>query len=107
VPIETKPGFSPGTPRLVFEGSFFVSYHYYDVMPDGKHFIFIKQAEQARSAMQINVVLNWLEELSKRPPQRNGSLPDRYRLLLPILRHLTGCWQSTWPCSSKWLLDRG
>jgi len=66
VPIETKPAFSAGTPSLLFQGTYFVTGHYYDVMPDGKHFIFIKEAGQAGKVSQINVVLNWVDELTQR-----------------------------------------
>ena len=66
VAIQTKPAFSAGTPRLLFQGAYFVSYHDYDVMPDGKHFVFIREAEQPHGARQINVVLNWLEELKQK-----------------------------------------
>ena len=65
-PIDTRPVFSAGTPRLLFARTCFVTGHYYDVMPDGKHFIFIKQAEPAQGASRINVVLNWVDELKQR-----------------------------------------
>jgi Tol biopolymer transport system component len=66
VSIQTKPAFSAGAPRQLFQGDYFVSFHYYDVMPDGKQFVFIKESEQGRSAPQINVVLNWFEELKQK-----------------------------------------
>ena len=37
----------------------------YDVSPDGRRFLMVKDV-QAASAMQINVVLNWVEELKRR-----------------------------------------
>jgi len=72
VDITTQPGFAAGKPRLLFEG------HYqptpgttpnYDVSPDGQRFLMIKPTEQAQAApTQINVVLNWFEELKQKVP---------------------------------------
>jgi hypothetical protein len=39
------------------------------VSPDGQRFLMLKPAEQAQAApTQINVVLNWFEELKRRVP---------------------------------------
>jgi hypothetical protein len=40
----------------------------YDVSPDGKRFLMLKPSESAEAATQINVVLNWFEELKRRVP---------------------------------------
>ena len=40
----------------------------YDVSSDGQRFLMLKPAEQAESATQINVVLNWFEELKQKVP---------------------------------------
>ena len=41
----------------------------YDVSPDGQRFLMLKPIEQARAApTQINVVLNWFEELKQKVP---------------------------------------
>jgi len=41
----------------------------YDVSPNGQRVLMIKASEQERSATtQINVVLNWFEELKRRVP---------------------------------------
>ncbi len=66
VKIETKPTLLAGTPQQMLQGNYFLSGHYFDVMPDGKQFVFIKETEQARAATQINVVLNWFDVLKHR-----------------------------------------
>jgi hypothetical protein len=38
----------------------------YDVTPDGRRFLMIKENEQVSAATGINVVLNWFEELRQR-----------------------------------------
>ncbi len=38
----------------------------YDVTPDGQKFVMLQESEQATT--QINVVLNWFEELKQRVP---------------------------------------
>jgi hypothetical protein len=40
----------------------------YDVYLDGQRFLRIKPSEQTTSLKQINVVLNWFEELKRRVP---------------------------------------
>src|SRR5439155_12260300 len=63
VDITTQPGFSAGAPRLLFEGPYVRGAWtpYYDVAPDGQRFL---MAECPPA--QINVVLNWFEELKRR-----------------------------------------
>ena len=63
-------GFSAGKPRMLFEGPYLptaASFPYYDVSPDGQRFLMLKPVETETSApTQINVVLNWFEELKRR-----------------------------------------
>ena len=43
----------------------------YDVSPDGQRFLMLKPSESAEAApTQINVVLNWFEELKQKVPPR-------------------------------------
>ncbi|HEV2423894.1 MAG TPA: protein kinase [Terriglobia bacterium] len=65
VPVETRGSFTPGTPHALATVDYFASGHCYDVLPDGKQFLFIKEAEQARESTQINVVFNWFDELKR------------------------------------------
>jgi hypothetical protein len=59
-----------GTPKKLFEKP----YSAWDISPDGKRFLLVKEAESAdRESTQggprrINVVVNWLEELKQRVP---------------------------------------
>ncbi len=72
VDIATQPNFAAGKPRMLFEGKYQPSpgtAPNYDVSPDGQRFLMLKPVEQAQSApTQINVVLNWFEELKRRVP---------------------------------------
>jgi len=72
VDIATQPGFTFGKPRMLFEGQSQPSpvlAPNYDVSPDGQRFLVIKGSEQAQAApTQINVVLNWFEELKQKVP---------------------------------------
>ena len=69
--IETKPAFVAAKPKVLFEG-YYETRGYpvtnYDVSPDGQRFLMIKASEQESEATQINVVLNWFEELKGRVP---------------------------------------
>ena len=64
--------FSAGKPRMIFEGPYvptIANSPYYDVSPDGQRFLMLKPVESQTSApAQINVVLNWFEELKRRVP---------------------------------------
>jgi eukaryotic-like serine/threonine-protein kinase len=75
VDIATQPTFAAGKPRMLFEGPYVptgTTSPNYDVSPDGKRFLMLKPTEQAEAApTQINVVLNWFEELKRRVPTGN------------------------------------
>ena len=64
--------FQAGTPRMLFEGNYVQGNNeaYYDVSLDGRRFLMVKPDEQGDSTapQQINVVLNWFEELKNRVP---------------------------------------
>jgi hypothetical protein len=70
VKMNTKPTLAAGDPQVVFEGSHYVpaGAKTFDVSPDGKRFLMIKESDQAASVTQINVVLNWIEELKHSVP---------------------------------------
>ncbi len=71
VDITTEPTFRAGTPRLLFEGSYqraTGASAFYDVTPDGQRFLMVQAAEQEAGASQINIVLNWTEELKRLVP---------------------------------------
>jgi serine/threonine protein kinase len=72
VEITTQPSFALGNPRVLFEGPYAlatVPISNYDVSPDGRRFLMVKPTEQAQAApTQINVVLNWFEELKQKVP---------------------------------------
>ncbi len=69
VEVQTEPSFSWGKPKVLFEGSYVYSQfapakQYYDISPDGQQFLMIKEAGHS----QINVILNWFEELKRLVP---------------------------------------
>ena len=72
VDITTQPGFSAGKPHILFEGPYVptpATFPNYDVSLDGQRFLMLKPSEQEQAAQtQINVVLNWFEELKQRVP---------------------------------------
>jgi Tol biopolymer transport system component len=72
VEITSQPSLSVGKPKVLFEGLYEptpATLPYYDVSPDGQRFLMLKPSEQAQAApTQINVVLNWFEELKRRVP---------------------------------------
>jgi eukaryotic-like serine/threonine-protein kinase len=74
VDIATQPGFAAGKPRLLFERHYQptpVTFPDYDVSPDGQRFLMLKPSESTVAApTQINVVLNWFEELKRRVPAK-------------------------------------
>ena len=75
VETTTQPNFSAGKPRVLFEGQYVLAVFpamdlTYDVSADGQRFLMVKETGQATSPTQINVVLNWFEELKRRVPTK-------------------------------------
>lgn len=76
IPVSTTPSFTFGTPmpiRQVLENYAPSSPRHYDVTPDGKLIGLIPAGQSestASSTTQINVVLNWFEELKRLAPSR-------------------------------------
>jgi hypothetical protein len=70
VAVETEPGLRLSKPRLLFEGPFVgrgdALGTYYDVAPDGEHFVMFRQKESAPA--RIHVILNWAEDLKAKVP---------------------------------------
>jgi serine/threonine-protein kinase len=77
VEITTQPSLSAGKPKVLFAGQYQPSLNpvpnaNYDVSPDGQRFLMLKPSESAEAApTQINVVLNWFEELKQKVPAGN------------------------------------
>jgi len=74
VPVETAPTFNPGKPTVLFRGThskctWLADYTYWDISPDGKHFLMMKEAA-TEAPRKINIVLNWIEELKQRVPAK-------------------------------------
>jgi eukaryotic-like serine/threonine-protein kinase len=77
-PIETSPGFGYGVAKVLFQGSYtpsdlrvgsYEQLHTWDISPDGKRFLMMKDEGNNSSAgggpRKINVVLNLFEELKQ------------------------------------------
>jgi hypothetical protein len=67
VAVETAPTLDIGTPHVLFEGQFSGSY---DVSPDCQRFV-MKRELRGEAHRQLNVVLNWYEELKRLVPAEN------------------------------------
>jgi serine/threonine-protein kinase len=77
VSVETEPALSLEKPKVLFQGDF-VSFSnnrdtFWDIHPDGDRFLMIKpfrteDESTSGTPRQINVVLNWFEELKERVP---------------------------------------
>jgi serine/threonine-protein kinase len=69
VEIATSPEVKLSAPRMLFEQQYAfgrgITIANYDVMPDGQHFIMVKDEA---GAARLNVVLNWLNELRRVAP---------------------------------------
>jgi serine/threonine-protein kinase len=71
VDVSTSPSFSTGKPRRLFEKHYeptLALWPNYDVAIDGRQFLMVKTIGQEEAASQINVVLNWGEELKRLLP---------------------------------------
>ena len=73
VDVSTGPALNTGKPRRLFEKPYertLALWPNYDVSADGRRFLMVKTIGQEAAPAQINVVLNWTEELTRRVPTR-------------------------------------
>jgi serine/threonine-protein kinase len=68
VAVETQPGFKAGTPRVLFKNAGYLAFGNYDVAKDSQHFLLVKEKETAASPKELNIILNWSEELKRHAP---------------------------------------
>ena len=69
VQITTQPTVTVSKPRKLFEGPYVMTNLTSPGMgPDGQRFLMLKPGQQEQEASQINIVLNWTEELKRRVP---------------------------------------
>jgi serine/threonine protein kinase len=69
VAVQTQPDFHADAPKVMFEGPYLnVPGVSYDVAPDGQHFVMIEENQKQAPTTQLNLVLNWFEELKRRVP---------------------------------------
>ena len=72
VAVAMRPDGSIGAPRRLFDRSKFLlndRFHSYSVSPDGKRFFKI-QRDPGSVPRQLNVILNWTEELKRLVPMK-------------------------------------
>jgi eukaryotic-like serine/threonine-protein kinase len=78
VDVITQPSFKAGPPQFLYEGHFESGWERaatsgYDVSPDGARFLRLQPVEPEQRATQIQVVINWFEELKRRVAATQGS----------------------------------
>ena len=64
VAVATSPSFSASRPELLFEGD----YEGWDIAPDGKRFLMVKDEVAESTPKHLNLVLDWFEDLKLRAP---------------------------------------
>ncbi len=72
VRVETEAKLRVGTPEVLFEGRFAITHRpdtprNYDVSRDGQRFLMVQTVDDP-APTQINIVLNWFEELERLVP---------------------------------------
>ena len=73
VEVKTSPAFSAGAPRLLFEGRYILSPNgvaSYDVSADGKRFLRVQPLHPDPPTHEIQVTVNWFEELKRIAPSK-------------------------------------
>jgi serine/threonine-protein kinase len=72
VEMNTQSTFNAGRPRLLFTGPIVRSPGRinYDVAPNGESFVMVDSGEESGAATDVNVLLNWFEELKRRVPTK-------------------------------------
>lgn len=75
VRVETEPEFQAGIPEVLFRGDYFFGKgRPYDITPDGRRFLMLKEGVPAETASptEFVVVLNWFEQLEGLAPVPTG-----------------------------------
>jgi len=75
VSVSTGPTLNPGKPQRLFEKPYEPTqalWANYDVAADGQRFLMLKTVERPEAPAQINVVMNWYEELKRLAPPGAG-----------------------------------
>ena len=68
----TQPQFKASTPHMLFEGPYLnVPGVSYDVAGDGR-FLMLEENYKQPTTMQLQVILNWSEEVKRRVPAGNN-----------------------------------
>jgi serine/threonine protein kinase/Tol biopolymer transport system component len=71
VEIDTRSSLSAGKPKSLFQGRYLpapAQTANYDVAPDGRRFLMVKPGGEEQAPTQVNLVLNWFEELKRLVP---------------------------------------
>jgi len=72
VPVTSGPGFSAGSPRLLFAGPYFdsgpLASSDYDVSRDGQRFLVVRVGEEESAPRRFHLVQNWFKELEAKVP---------------------------------------
>ena len=69
--VTTEPQFKVGTPHMLFEGPYLnVPGVSYDVAADGR-FLMLEENYKQPATMQLQLILNWSEEVKRRVPARS------------------------------------
>ncbi len=70
VTIETDPHLSWSDPKMVFEGVdvMLTDTRNYDIHPNGQRFLLIDEIDQEVDNQQINIIINWFDELKRLVP---------------------------------------
>jgi len=86
--VEIGAAFHIGKPRELFAGNFVPAGRQpnYAVTPDGKRFVMIRTRNDNAKRSEIQIVLNWLEELKARVPTKIGIAADRRLALAELAR---------------------
>jgi serine/threonine-protein kinase len=73
VEVRTSPTLKVGTPRKLFEKHYEASlalFANYSATADGQRFVMVKRINEGDSPTQINVAINWFDELKQRVPTK-------------------------------------
>jgi len=71
VEIDTRSSFAAGKPKSLFQGLYQptpILDANYDVSPDSRRFLMIKPGGEEQAPTQVNLVLNWFEDLKRLAP---------------------------------------
>ena len=65
-PVKASNVLAWGDPYVIFEGNYInAPGHSYDISPDGKRFLVVKEVHEQGDSLELNIITNWSSKFAQ------------------------------------------